>query len=58
MKGWKTITFGALTALAAALATPEMAAFVAENLPWVGGGLGTAVVILRWLTTTPIFKAE
>ncbi len=58
MKGYKTVFLGVLIAATGALSTPEMAAYVAAHLPWVGGGLGAAVVFLRFVTNSPIFKDE
>ena len=58
MKGLKTTAFGVLTALLSLLSTPEMAAWVAEYLPFVGTALGVAIVWLRYLTNSPIFKKE
>lgn len=58
MKGMKTVAFGVLTAALSLLSGPEMQAWVAEYLPFVGGGLGVAVVWLRYLTSSPIFKKE
>ena len=55
-KGWKTIIFGVLVGATAALSSPEMQAFIADNIPEVGTGIGTAIVILRALTTSAIFK--
>ncbi len=57
-KGWKTIVFAALVAAASFLASDEVAQWVAQNLPEVGGGLAGAIAVLRWLTTSPIFKED
>jgi len=56
MKGFKTLSFAALVALASFLASPEVAQYVAENLPEVGGGLAMAIAFLRFLTNSPMFK--
>jgi len=56
MKGWRTIAYGALIAGISVLSSPEVAAFVADHLPAVGGLLGTGVIILRALTNSSIFK--
>ena len=54
--GFKTVAFGVLVALIAIFSSPDMQAFFAENLPWVGSLVGTAVVILRAVTNSSIFK--
>ena len=56
MKGWKTVALGILIAVLAALSDADMQAWVSQNLPWVGGGVGTAIIILRALTTSAIFE--
>jgi hypothetical protein len=58
IKGFKTVVFGALTAALALLSTPGIAAWVAEYLPFVGTAFGIAVVWLRYLTNSPMFRKE
>jgi hypothetical protein len=58
MKGFKTFAFGALIVLISILSNAEMQTFFAEHLPKVGGLTGTAIIILRALTTSAIFKKE
>lgn len=58
MKGFKTVIFGLALALIAVFSNAEMQAFIAENIPAVGGSIGTIVIILRALTTSTIFKKE
>jgi len=58
MKGFKTVAFGVLIAAISVLSNPEMQAFVADHLPEVGGMIGTAIVVLRAITTSAIFKKE
>lgn len=58
IKGFKTVFFGVLLALLSIFTNEDMAKWVAENLPWVGGGIGTIVVILRALTNSPMFKKD
>jgi len=58
VKGFKTILFGVLVAAISVLSNPEMQAFVAEHLPEVGGMIGTAIVVLRAVTTSAIFKKD
>jgi hypothetical protein len=54
--GFKTVAFGVLIALIAVFSSAEMQVFFAENLPMVGGFVGTAIVILRAITNSSIFK--
>lgn len=56
MKGFKTTAFGVLTAAVSLLSGPEMTAWIAEYLPWVGTGVGLVVVWLRYVTDSPMFK--
>ncbi len=58
IKGFKTVAFGVMTAALSLLSGPEFAAWVGENLPWVGGALGAAVVWLRYLTSSPMFRRD
>lgn len=58
MKGFKTITFGVLLALISIFSNEEVIQFVAENFPAVGTSLGTAVIILRAVTSSAIFKKD
>lgn len=58
MKGFKTVAFGVMIAVLSVASSPEMQAFVAENLPTVGTALGTLVVVLRAVTNSPMFKKE
>ena len=56
--GFKTLVFAALVALTSFLASPEVAAYVGENLPLVGGALATVVAVLRAVTSGPIFNKD
>ena len=58
MKGWKTIVYGILIAISSIASGADMQQFVADHLPAVGGLMGTAVIILRVLTTSAIFTKE
>lgn len=58
MKGFKTVIFGVLLALISILSNAEMTAFFAEHLPVVGSAVGAVVVILRAITSSPIFKKD
>ena len=56
MKGYKTIVYGVLLAGLSVLSNPEMQAWVGENLPYVGSGIATGIIILRAFTNSPMFK--
>ena len=58
IKGFKTVAFGVLTAVLSLFSSPDMQAWVAEYLPFVGTALGVAVVWLRYLTNSPMFKKD
>jgi hypothetical protein len=58
IKGFKTLAFAVAIGLASALSTPEVQFWVAANMTWAGPALGTAIVVLRAFTTSPIFKDE
>ena len=57
-KGWKTVIFGILLALISILSNEEMKQFLVENVEWIGGSIGTIVVVLRALTNSSIFSKE
>jgi hypothetical protein len=56
LSGFKTVTYGVLLALISVFSSPELQAYVGENLPWIGGIAGGVVVLLRSITDSPIFK--
>jgi len=56
MKGFKTILYGLLIAVTAVLADESVKAFVLENFEAIGASLGAGVMILRAITSSPIFK--
>ncbi len=58
VKGFKTFVFGALLALLSVLSNADMQVFFAEHMAWIGGITGMFIVILRALTTSPIFMRE
>ncbi len=58
MKGWKTVALGVLIADLSVFSSADMQAWFGANLPVVGGAVGTIIVILRALTTSPIFRKE
>lgn len=57
MKGFKTVALGVALILLAALGNTDVQAFVHANLPAAEAGLGVAVIGLRALTSSAIFKA-
>lgn len=58
MKGYKTVIFGLLIALTSVLSNADMQAFVGEHLPYLGGLVGTMIVILRAVTSSPVFQKD
>ena len=56
VKGYKTIAFGLLTAALAVFSSPDMQAFFAEHMDFIGAGVGTIIIVLRALTDSPMFK--
>lgn len=56
LKGWKTIVYAGAVFLTGALSSPEMTAWIADNLPMASGAVALGIVILRAITTSPIFK--
>jgi hypothetical protein len=58
MKGWKTVVFGIAIGALSLLSGPDMQAFVADHLPEAGAAIGLAIVILRAVTSSPIFKKD
>lgn len=56
MRGFKTFAFGAVLALIAVLSNADMQAFIAEHIPSIGGGIGIAVIFLRAITSSAIFR--
>lgn len=58
IKGWKTVVFALAVGLTGALSTPEVQFWIAANMVWAGPMLGTAIVVLRAFTSSPIFKAK
>ena len=57
-KGFKTIVYGAALILGSALANPEVVEWVTEHFAITGGAIGTGVIILRAITSSPIFRKE
>ncbi len=58
MAGWKTVVFGVLLVLVSVFSSTEVQAYVGEHLSWFGGAAGVIVVILRAITSSPIFNLE
>ena len=60
MQGWKTVAFGAVTAvLPAALAYLGGVDWTALGIhPGMAGAIGAAIIALRAMTSTPIGKSS
>lgn len=59
MKGWRTIAFNVLAAIVPVLELTELKAVIpAEWLPWYMLGVVLANMFLRYLTTTPVGRAD
>ena len=56
MTGYKTVIFGALLALISIFSNTEMQGWIMENFEAVGGLTGVAVIVLRAITSSAIFK--
>jgi tellurite resistance protein TehA-like permease len=56
MQGWKTLTFGIATALLGVLQSSEITNIVAQYPGAITTGIGVLVVVLRFVTTSAIFK--
>lgn len=59
MQGWKTVLVGAALALIGFLQGVDWASLIPNDPKtegWIVSGIGGAMVLLRYLTTTPIFK--
>jgi hypothetical protein len=55
MKGWKTVIFGAGLALFGFLESVDFTALLSEETAGtVISGIGAVVVLLRYLTTSPL----
>ena len=53
--GWKTVIFGLALGLTAVFSSAELQEFVSQHFEWFGGAAGAIVIILRAITTSPIF---
>lgn len=61
MKGWKTLSFALLVAVAGVLQTFNWASVVPQDKTWSGLlmlAIGAAVAVLRSVTTTPVGKSS
>lgn len=58
MKGFKMVAYGIILVLLSVFSSEEMRQFFAEHLPWIGSSAGAIVIVLRAITSTPIFKKE
>ncbi|HUU34766.1 MAG TPA: hypothetical protein VMW48_11925 [Vicinamibacterales bacterium] len=55
-KGWRTVVANVLTIGGALLAGPELAKHIDPH--WIVAGVAAINIALRWLTTTPLGKAQ
>lgn len=62
LKGWKTVTLGILVAVLSlldALQAIDLSIFISPAYrSYFGVGLGLVIILLRWVTTTPIFQSQ
>lgn len=61
MKGWKTLLFGLFVAVSGVLQTFDWVTVVPQDKTWSGAvmlAIGAAVVALRYVTDSPMFKSK
>jgi hypothetical protein len=58
MQGFKTFAFGITLVLLGGLQSQEFTDFVAQHPGGFSSAVGTIIIVLRFLTTTSIFKKE
>lgn len=58
MKGFKTVILGVATIALAVLSDDAAKQLIMDNFAVAGSGLGLAIIVLRAVTTSPIFKKE
>ena len=56
MKGWKTLAVGIATAILGILEGQHITSWVAQYPGTFATVIGVAMIILRFVTTSPIFK--
>lgn len=57
MQGWKTVIFGAVVALVGFLQGVNWEQIIPNDptvVGWITSGIGVAVVVLRFVTKTPV----
>ena len=57
MNGWKTVAVSVATVLLGVLESQHITSLVAEHPGTFAVVMGAVMLILRWMTTTPIFKS-
>jgi len=55
LSGWKTVIFGLALSLTAIFSSADLQAFVGLHFEWFGAAAGAIVIVLRAITTSPIF---
>lgn len=58
MGGWKTVILSVATMLLGLLESQGVSTYVAQHPGGVVTGIGFAILVLRWMTTSPIFSKE
>ena len=61
MKGWRTLIFGIIVAVAGVLEQFDWSSILPKTSPWYNYetlAIGLMIVVLRFFTTTPIFKEK
>ena len=56
MNGWKTVAVSVATVLLGVLESQHITSLVAEHPGGFAVGVGVVMFVLRWMTTSPIFK--
>ena len=56
MNGWKTVVVSVATMLLGILESQHVTAIVAEHPGTFTVVMGGVMLVLRWMTTSPIFK--
>ena len=57
MNGWKTVAVSVATVLLGVLESQHITSLVAEHPGGFAVGVSVVIFVLRWMTTTPIFKS-
>lgn len=56
MSGWKTVAVSVATVILGVLESEHVTSLVADHPGGFAIGIGVAMFVLRWMTTSPIFK--